>query len=301
MRKHLNEAITAIIRNRFLSAVTIISIAFILLIFNVLLAVNLLTQQTVNNLSERINLTVYVQENTDIKKLEPIIDDIQRLPQVHTAFLQTAKDSFAQIKDKYPDSTDFLDKYEISNPLPSVVNISTFSLEDQQKLIKLFQNEPYNQYFRIDENKQQRSTIQTVINNLINLKSFTFQIILWVILTFTIGGALLIFNVLNVTLFNRRREIQIMQFVGATHKTIRTPFIIEGVLYGILSFILSIMALLVVQQLVPASIEKFIQTMNSPRYQLTLLIELVSICILSAIISIVTVENYLKHKTILSE
>ncbi|PIZ77366.1 hypothetical protein COY06_00715, partial [Candidatus Peregrinibacteria bacterium CG_4_10_14_0_2_um_filter_41_8] len=253
------------------------------------------------DLSEKITLTVYVKTDIDPKTLDPLISEINQLPFVIDTQYQTAADALTKITTKYPESTKFLSQYNVPNPLPATVNIKTNNLEDQRQLIKLFQNEPYKNIFRVNENDQQRSTIQTVINNLINLKGFTFQVILWVILTFTIGGALLIFNVLNVTLFSRRKEIQIMQFVGATHATIRMPFVFEGILYGVASFILSFILLLIIQIFIPESIQEFRSILLSGSFQFTLIIELIAIGIISGVISVLTVENHLKHKGILAD
>lgn len=299
--RHFQEAITSIVRNKFLSAITIISISFILLIFNVLLAVNQITHETVNTLSDKIAITLYVKSDVNRSKLDSLIKDIEQLDFVTETNFQTSAETLEAVREKYPESTAFLEEYKLENPLPATLTVHSNDIEAQKKLISLFQNEPYQSYFLINENKQQRSAISTVLTNLINLKGFTFQLVLWVIATFTIGGALLIFNVLNVTLFSRKREIQIMQFVGASHKTIRAPFIIEGVFYGLFSFMLSILTLIIVAQFIPENQANTLNVLTSLEYQTTLIIELIAICIISAVISIFTIENYLHQKTIFSD
>lgn len=301
MQKSFHEAATAILRNRFLSAVTIISIAFILLIFNILFAVNQIANQTINGLSEQVTLQVYLKKNISETKLEPILNELKKLNYLTQIDYQSSTESLKKLAQKYPDSIEFLSKYDLKNPLPAVVILGTKSLEDHQKLLNTLESEPFNDYFRFDDNTSQRSTIKTVVNNLIKIKSFTFQLILWVMLTFSLGGSLMIFNALNITLFNRRKEIQIMQFVGATHQTIKKPFVIEGVLYGLFAFFLNIIVLIAVSGFLPSDLQNFRQIIANPAYQIALVLELIMICLISGYTSLYTINNYLKNRTIIND
>lgn len=301
MQKSFHEAATAILRNRFLSAVTIISIAFILLIFNILFAVNQIANQTINGLSEQVTLQVYLKKNISETKLEPVLNELKKLNYLTQIDYQSSTESLKKLAKKYPDSIEFLSKYDLKNPLPAVVILGTKSLEDHQKLLKTLEAEPFNDYFRFDDNTSQKSTIKTVVNNLIKIKSFTFQLILWVMLTFSLGGSLMIFNALNITLFNRRKEIQIMQFVGATHQTIKKPFVIEGVLYGLFAFFLNIVVLIAVSGFLPSDLQNFRQIIADPAYQIALVLELIMICLISGYTSLYTINNYLKNRTIIND
>jgi len=56
-----------------------------------------------------------------------------------------------------------------------------------------------------------------------------------------IGGALLIFNAIRVAIFARRREIEVMKLVGASNLFIRLPFVLEGLVHGLLGGAVAVM------------------------------------------------------------
>jgi cell division transport system permease protein len=61
------------------------------------------------------------------------------------------------------------------------------------------------------------------------------------VILFTVISALIIFNTIQMAIFNRRDEIQIMRLLGASTWYIRGPFVVESVIYGILSAIISVL------------------------------------------------------------
>ena len=88
---------------------------------------------------------------------------------------------------------------------------------------------------RLIQNK--RDTIQTLskVGNTIQIVTFVMFAILILISLFIIS------NTIKLTVHARRKEISIMKYVGATNGFIRTPFIIEGIIIGLISGILSIL------------------------------------------------------------
>ncbi|MDD5796454.1 MAG: FtsX-like permease family protein, partial [Oscillospiraceae bacterium] len=77
----------------------------------------------------------------------------------------------------------------------------------------------------------------TSINNLVATVS------LWVVLALTIISLFIISNTIRMTMYSRRFEISIMKSVGATNAFVRIPFIIEGMLMGLISAVISTVAL----------------------------------------------------------
>jgi cell division transport system permease protein len=61
------------------------------------------------------------------------------------------------------------------------------------------------------------------------------------VIVFTIVCALIIFNTIQMAIFNRRDEIQIMRLLGASTSYIRGPFIVESIIYGVLSGVISVL------------------------------------------------------------
>jgi cell division transport system permease protein len=81
---------------------------------------------------------------------------------------------------------------------------------------------------------------QTIVARLLSLGNFLRRVGLGVIATFLLVAGIIISNTIRLTVFARRREISIMQLVGATNMYIRAPFICEGLLDGLTGSLLAV-------------------------------------------------------------
>ncbi|MDQ6933437.1 MAG: permease-like cell division protein FtsX [Candidatus Eremiobacteraeota bacterium] len=88
---------------------------------------------------------------------------------------------------------------------------------------------------------------QDVVSKLVRISAVLVRLGLAIIIVFVFVAAIIISNTIRLTVFARRREIAIMQLVGATNAYIRGPFICEGMLDGLLGALLAIGALAAVR------------------------------------------------------
>ena len=77
-----------------------------------------------------------------------------------------------------------------------------------------------------------------------SVSNFTKKLIIGVTLTFMFGSLLMIMNAIHLSIFTRKREIQIMQLVGAKPRMIRFPFLFEGAFYSVLAVFFSFILLI---------------------------------------------------------
>src|SRR5579863_935149 len=89
---------------------------------------------------------------------------------------------------------------------------------------------------------------QTVIERLLQLGGVLRRIGIGVIAVFLVVAGIIISNTIRLTVFARRREISIMQLVGATNMYIRAPFICEGLLDGLIGAVLAAVVLVVARE-----------------------------------------------------
>jgi len=218
----------------------------------VLLTVNSITRDQITNLSDKINLNIYLKNNVRENTITEIESFLKNLPEVESTKIVNKDEALKLLETKYPESSEFLDEFNIDNPLPNSIQVKTINLEDQNNVLKVLEQSNFKDSILKSENKQEyNQTISQVVQNLIGIKNFSFQIILWVMITFVIAGSLIMFNAIKTTLFTRRSEIQVMQYVGATFKRIMMPFIIEGTLIGALGFLGSLVLNLILNGFLP--------------------------------------------------
>ena len=121
---------------------------------------------------------------------------------------------------------------------------------------------------------------------MLEITTATEQVIFWLILTFVLGGTLIIINALQMTIFNRKKEIAIMKMVGADDWFIRSPYIVEGIFYALSSTILSAIMLKFLAENINLT-----QTIS---FTNIFLLEILATTIIGILSALVTIEEYLQ-------
>lgn len=300
--KLFEESFSNLKRHRFMSIVTILSISLILVIFNVLITVNFITKAKINDFANKISLKIFLQEEVRPTEVDGIINYLDEFNSVTEIKHITKDDSLQIIGEKYPQAVGFLQDFDIDNPLPESIEVQTKTLEDQAEIQENLENSEFKDVILSSDVKQvHNQTVETVVNNLVKVKQFSFQVLLWMIITFIIAGGLIIFNAIRTTLFSRRQEIQIMQFVGATFKRITMPFVIEGMLLALLAFGLNVVIIVVVSQFLPISLGEGVKMLASAEYLFVLLLQSVIIVSIGVLTSLHVVNQYLNTNEIFNE
>lgn len=238
----LTLGIQNFIRNKFLSIATIVVISVIIFIFNIILAVQFIGSQTLRALNEKVDIVIYLRSDVDNYNATQMVDAIKQISGVKEVKYTSKEDALEIIAKTHPKTAEFLQKFDIQNPLPPSISIVTQSAEDHLAVQKYLQTSEYRnlmQNYVTDESSGQSEIMSTIAKNLASISSFVKQLIFWIVLIFVLGGTLVIVNAIQLTIFTRRHEIYIMRLVGATPSFIRTPFIFEGIMYGVIAVILS--------------------------------------------------------------
>lgn len=202
-----------------------------MLIFGLFFTIGRNINNAVQSLEKEQGMQVFMEyEATDdeIKQLEADLHNIQGINNVQ---IQTKEDAYNTMKARLGKNEKALkgftpDIFSVSY----IVTLTDLSLND----------EVYNAINNLENVREilnKRDTIQTLskIGNTIQIITFVIFAILILISLFIIS------NTIKLTVHTRRKEISIMKYVGATNGFIRTPFIIEGIIIGLLSSIISIL------------------------------------------------------------
>jgi cell division transport system permease protein len=117
---------------------------------------------------------------------------------------------------------------------------------------------------------------------------------------------LIIFNTIQMAIFNRRDEIQIMRLLGASTAYIRGPFVVESIIYGILSAVISVLLINALFVTASSSLQatsfglldiSYSQTFFESHYWILLALQLGLGILIGAASSVIATRRYLKFKT----
>lgn len=224
-------------RNKLLTGATLLIMTLILFIFNVMFTVNLMAHAAIQALDQKIDLILYLKEGADPLLVEKLVQELKTLPEVVNVTHTTKTMALQELQQDFPEE---LGDLTLENPLPASIQILTQKPEDQTTVLNYIQESSSKALLG---NIEQNDTNRAIVKNLIAISNFTEKLLLGIMITFLAASVLMVANAIHLTIFSRRRELQVMQLVGAKPQVIRTPFLIEGAFYGIASALIALLGL----------------------------------------------------------
>ena len=225
------------IRNSWLSvAATAVMVITLLIIFTAFVTQNI-SIDTVGDLQNKVNMSIYLKTNTTDKVGNGLKDKLLKLKSVKTVDFVNAEQArvqFAKDNGNNPEALEALN--QATNKLPATLKVTIENIDDtsqlekfvaEDKLIKGYINPDYPPSFA----GERRNTIKT-IGRAIN---FVQVVGLAAGILFIVISSLIIFNTIRMAIFNRKEEIQMMKLIGADQSFIRGPFLVEAVIYGFIA------------------------------------------------------------------
>lgn len=225
------DAVKSLKRNRSLSAASVATVAATLFIFGVFILISVNMNQVMHGVESQLQVKVAMNEditNDEQKNLEAAIKSVDGIDKVDIETKEQALANFkAQLGDNNKDILAGLDK---TNALPSSYIVTVKKPTYISDVVKKIKGMPG--IYQIEDGRDIVKTV-TAITNTVKWVGGFILLILVVVSFFLIG------NTIKLTVYSRRREIGIMKYIGATDWFIRTPFIIEGVILGVLGGVVS--------------------------------------------------------------
>ena len=297
----LNLSFSNMWRNKFLTIATVLVMGILIFIFNIILCVNYVAKTSLDELTSKVDIVVYLKDNSEYYQVQQMIEDLKTLEGVTSVTYRSKSDALEIVSKTHPKTAEFLERYGVDNPLPPSINVTTADPELHIMVQQFLNQEKYRHMLAnvVTDLEKQTSATGAVTKNLINLSSATNQIIFWVFVVFISGSILIISNAIQLTIYSRQREIYIMRLVGATKHFIRLPFLFEGLFYGIFSLIVASLLIIILATQIQISQISIIEYLNRIPLLTVFLIELGASIIIGIICSYIAVYRYLRSKLIL--
>lgn len=284
---------------------TILLIAIILFVLNIILVVNMIVKNQLAELGQKINLIVYLQDNIDPKKAQSINDQIKQQEGVKDSIFISKQMALTSFLKDHPQTAQYYQKFNLENTLPPSIQVTVSSPDYYEKIQNFLKANPdsglmTNIFEEKNSAKSDASVTEAVTHNLQKINSFSKTLLFWVITAFLIGSILIMNNAVHLTIYNRRLEIGIMRLVGATPAFIRLPYLLEAVWASLIAIVLSFLGFIIMTKtaLLP-EISIFSSTFSIPFFWL-FAIEVLATLALTTLSSYAAIERHLRKHMILS-
>ena len=219
-----SEAFSGVIRNRLMSIASIGTVAAC--IFMIVISYCALTNvdYMLTQIEESIGIAVFLEEDVNSDKVLEVNDQLVNMDHVESVSYISPEDALQEMKESW-DAEEILAGFdESNNPLTSSFEVS---LDDIQ-----YQSDVVSKIEQIEGVRKIRSS-ETETEFLVKISNFLRLFGSVLILALAAISVVIITNTVKLSVFTRRTEISIMKYVGATDWFIRWPFVIEGIITGL--------------------------------------------------------------------
>ena len=237
----LGEGIRNVFKNKKSTSASIIIMSLTMLIFGVFFVIT----QNINSIMRQIEseqgIEVFLYDISE-DQTKAVEDYIRNIDGVNTAEYKSKEDALNQLKSQFKDREELLAGYEENNIFPASYVVTLTDLTKSNEVIQKiwdYDNDKPDTEKVIKYITSKDETVTTLINLANGIRIIT-GVILAILIIISI---FIISNTIKLTVHARRKEISIMKYVGATNSFIRWPFIVEGIIIGIISGAISIIIL----------------------------------------------------------
>jgi cell division transport system permease protein len=236
----LREALRALKRNAVPSFAAMATVLVTVLVLGVFIPVVQATTGAANEVRNKVIADVYLKTNTTQKDIDRVQRLIQQQPTVKSVQFVSKKQAYAEEKKRNPEAYQLLG----SNPLPDTFRVTPAKPDDITKLRDaLAPQSPSGSRTVVDpaiDEVRNREEDTNKILSVTRVVKITMALLAGLL---GVASILLIANTIRLSLYARRREVEVMKLVGATDWFIRWPFVLEGVIVGFLGGVLAILLL----------------------------------------------------------
>ncbi|HEY6736731.1 MAG TPA: permease-like cell division protein FtsX [Candidatus Saccharimonadia bacterium] len=227
-------------RNLWLSTAATAVMTITLTIVLVSFISNSALTNTIKNVTDKIDVSIYLNDNISPAQLDGLKAKIAANPDVAGLRYISKADALADWRAQHANDPQLLQATtDTDNPLPASFAIKARDPKHLDSLSALVQQPDVSPLLDAKTPFSYSGKNKTTIDRIISFSSFFRTSGLIVSVIFVTISVLIIFNTIRMAIFTRRDEIEIMKLVGATKWFVRGPFLFEAALYGIVAAIVS--------------------------------------------------------------
>ena len=231
----IGEGFRNFFKNKKSTAASIIIMCATMFIFGIFFLIGENVNYVMDQVQSQQAMQAFINPEATEAEEDDLYNKIMAIPYVNTATYVSQEEALNTVKGWLGDSSEILDPYSgEDNPFKAsyVITLTDLTKSDEvQAQIESFEN--------VTKVEAGNVTINRLIEIANGIRTATGVILVLLILI----SIFIIANTIKLTVHARRKEISIMKYVGATNGFIRWPFMVEGIIIGILSALITVVIL----------------------------------------------------------
>lgn len=283
------ETVKSLFRNRFMAIASVLTVTLSMFILGIFLSAILNINHMASYLENQVEMTVYLKDGLKTQQVMTVGSRLKSLSGLKEIAFTDKDQAMEEFRNRMGEQAGLLDSIN-GNPLPASYQTSFNSPDELKMAVNIVRN-----YSEVEEVQYGQDVIEQLyrIAKVIRISGII------LILFLAAAELFIISNTIRLTVFARRREIQIMKYVGATNGFIRWPFLFEGMIIGLIgstiaSILLCLGYNLILEEMTEAGLVFFSLIPFWPFMPYVSLFILASGIIIGALGSAISLRKYMK-------
>ena len=290
----IGEGFSNVFKNKKSTGASLMIMWATMIIFGVFLILSENINHFVQEVEQEQGIQVFATDEATDEQIQKLGEEINQIEGVNKVEYVSKEEALDQMKEKFAENEDLLEGYEGENNIFTasyVVTLTDLNLNTQVQ-------EQISQLANVKKITNANEVIATLIDLANGVKIVTGVILVLLVII----SIFIIANTIKLTVHARRKEISIMKYVGATNSFIRWPFIVEGMIIGVIASAISILVIAVVYNLIAEQMvnSQFMRTVGislvgfSEMFSSIIFVYMLLGVGIGAIGSIISMRKYLK-------
>ena len=237
----IREAFVSIRRNGLMSIAAISTVAISLLVLGLFLVLVFNINNMASMLESQVQITVYVKDEVSADKLTELKGQLTKTTGVTKVGFTSKEQAMKDFRKRLGEQKELLDSLGDVNPLPNSFAVHVDKPENLKSIAEKI---------RKLENIESMRFGQEIIEQLFKVTYFIRVGGLVLIVFLTFATLFIISNTIRLTVFARRKEVSLMKYVGATDWFIRWPFLLEGMMLGLIGGVVAFVLIGIVYSII---------------------------------------------------
>jgi cell division transport system permease protein len=282
----LKEALRALHRNAAPSLAATVTVLLTALVLGIFIPIVQATTGTANEVRGRVLVDVYVANDATDSEVATLEDELAATSNVESVEFISKEEALEKERERNPEAYDLLG----TNPLPDLFRLHP---DDPDHVTAIADRLKGQDLAAVDEVRDREDDTDKILEATGFVKALTAMLAALLVL----ASVALVANTIRLSIFARRREVEVMKLVGATNWFIRWPFVIEGLIVGAMGGILSVLLLTIAKETFVDPLSDQFALIAAPDtidFPLLIVLLLVSCMAVSALGSGLTLRRFLR-------
>ncbi len=231
--RNVRDGFKSVGRNLSLSIASISCITITLLIISIALIASSNVENMTKLIREDFTIVAFIKLDTKDEDIKTIKKEIESYDNIESVTYQTKKEVANEMKNTSSDLAGIIDSWsDDTNPLYNTFLIKVKDTDQITKTAKKIEGL---------DSIEKINYLQGMVESLMTVFKFVEKAMIVAMIALLLVTLFLINNTIKITIFSRKREIEIMRLVGASNMSIKQPFVIEGLCLGFLGSVIPVL------------------------------------------------------------